>query len=82
MHEEKMRPDGRISTYILSANEMFGRISIEQRVASMLQRLCGRGVEHGMLPHQFPTYGPLGESKGNANYIKIRWVCGWKFGDR
>ena len=42
----------------------------------MLQRLCGRRVEHGMSPRQFPTYGPLGEPKGNADYIKTRWGCG------
>ena len=42
----------------------------------MLQRLCGRGVGHGMLPRQFPTYGPFGEPKGNVDYIKTRWGCG------
>ena len=42
----------------------------------MLQRLCDRGVEHGMSPRQFPTYGPFGEPKGNADYIKTRWGCG------
>ncbi len=49
---------------------------LKQRVALMLQRLCGRGVGHGKLPHQFPTYGPFGEPKGDMDYIKTRWGCG------
>ena len=36
IHEEKMRPAGRIITYMPSAIEMFGRISVERRVALML----------------------------------------------
>ena len=36
IHEEKMRPDGRISAYMPFVLEMFGRISAEQRVALML----------------------------------------------
>jgi hypothetical protein len=36
IHEEKMRPTGRILTYMPFRIEMFGRISVEQRVALML----------------------------------------------
>ena len=43
IHEEKMRPAGRILTYMLLDFEMFGRISAEQRVALMLHCQNGRG---------------------------------------
>jgi hypothetical protein len=33
IHEEKMRPDGRILTYMLFVYEIFGRISVEQLVS-------------------------------------------------
>ena len=36
IHEDEMRPAGRISTYMPSVIEMFGRISVERRVALML----------------------------------------------
>jgi hypothetical protein len=33
MHEEKMRPNRRILTYMLFEYEMFGRISVKQLVS-------------------------------------------------
>ena len=36
IHEETMRPDGRIAAYMPFLIEMFGRISRERRVALML----------------------------------------------
>jgi hypothetical protein len=36
IHKEKMRPAGRILTYMPFDFEMFGRISAEQRIALML----------------------------------------------
>ena len=36
MREQKMRPAGRITAYMPFEIEMFGRISVERRVALML----------------------------------------------
>ena len=49
IHVEKMRPAGRISTYMPFVLEMFGRISQEQRVALMLHchAVAGWAMEQG-----------------------------------
>jgi hypothetical protein len=45
IHKEKMRPAGRILTYMPFDFEMFGRISAEQRIALMLNSEICREVE-------------------------------------
>ena len=58
IHKEKMRPAGRILTYMLLDFEMFGRISAEQRVALMLHSLMQSGVDQAFSPVSSPTYNP------------------------
>jgi hypothetical protein len=48
IHKEKMRPAGRILTYMPFDFEIFGRISAEQRVAVMLHSLMRSGVDQAL----------------------------------
>lgn len=70
----KMRPNGRTFTDMPFTNEKCGSISLERRVATMLHRKSGRGVERGN-PRQFPTYGFPDEAENEADYTKIRSIC-------